>query len=454
MRKRLATLLTSASALLAVAVSAMAAAEGESALPPKVTLKSVQRLERMSPLLHASYLKPTGRAMIKGSGYTESTGSTILIKPGEEFAPNALYSPDNGCTWTLLPANPAFDSQLPRGYRRESFPLFADPVNGNIVKVVPALDTPGLDPTIVEPPVALEAYYLRYRVSVDGGKTYLFDEPIVQKGRTPENPFQGVYRGKNGIFMGDVGSQLLRTRQGRILIPAQACKLGPEGRLWSPGGGFTYTDVILILGRWIEGNRLEWQISQPIEADPARSTRGMIEPTVAELPDGRLLCVMRGSNGGSKDPQFRIPSYRWFSISADGGFTWTRPEPWSYDDGAPFFSPSAMSQLMKHSSGRLFWIGNISPQNCRGNNPRYPLVIGQVDTRTLRLIKNTILTIDTKQPEELGVNLSHWWGFEDRETRDILVVGARFSPDYNKTSPVVYRVGIEEDARSGGGGRR
>jgi hypothetical protein len=411
--------------------------------PARLALKRTQSLERMSPLMYATYLKPTGVEMFKGSGYTESTGSTILIKPGEEFMPNGFYSPDNGHTWTRLRAHPDFDNKLPRGYRRESFPAFVDPVNGNILKLVPSIDTPGLDPRIVEPPIALEAYYLRYRVSVDGGKTFLFDEPVVQRGKTPDNPFDGVYKGKNGIFMGDIGSQIIRTRQGRILIPAQACKLGADDRLWSPGGGFTYTDVVMILGRWVEGNKLQWDISQPIAADPARSTRGMIEPTVVEFADGRLLCVMRGSNGGTKDRHYRLPSYRWWSVSEDGGFRWTQPQPWSYDDGAEFFSPSSMSELLKHSTGRVFWIGNISPQNCQGNNPRYPLLIGEVEPKTLRLIKSTLLQIDTKGSDERGVNLSHWWGFEDRETREIVVVGARFSPDYNKTFPALWRIGVE-----------
>jgi hypothetical protein len=409
----------------------------------KLTLKSAQSSKTMSPLMFATYLKRTGVEMIKGSSYTESTGTTILIQPGEEFMPNAFVSRDNGRAWTRLPANPDFDRNLPHGYRREAFPIFVDPVNGKIIKVVPSMDTPGLDPSLVEPSVALEAYYLRYRVSNDGGKTFLFDEPIVQKGKTPENPFDNVYRGKNGIFMGDVGSQLLRTRQGRILIPAQACKLGPDGKLWSPGGGFTYTDVIMILGRWVAGDRLEWEISQPIEGDPARSTRGMIEPTVAEMPDGRLLCVMRGSNGGSKDPEFKLPSYKWFSVSTDGGYRWTKPEPWTYDDGTPFYSPSAMSQLLKHSSGRYFWIGNINETNSQGNNWRYPLMIGEVDPKSLRLVKSTLLLIDTKRPEEPGLNLSHWWGLEDRETKEIVIVGARFSQDYNMTSPIVYRIGVE-----------
>jgi hypothetical protein len=308
--------------------------------------------------------------------------------------------------------------------------------------LVPSLDTPGLDPHIAEPPIALEAYYLRYRVSIDGGRTFLFDDPIVQKGKTPENPFDGVYRGKNGIFMGDVGSEILRTRAGRLIVPAQACKLGPDGKLWNPGGGWTYTDVIMILGSWRADNRIEWEVAPPIEGDPARSTRGMIEPTLAEMPDGRLLCIMRGSNGGSKDPDWRLPSYKWYAVSRDGGRHWSKPQPWTYDDGTPFFSPSSMSQLLTHSSGRCFWLGNLSPSNCRANDPRYPLVIGEVDRRTLKLIKQSVLPIDTKRPEELGVNLSHWWGFEDRATHDILVAGARFGLAYKTSSPVVYRVGV------------
>lgn len=64
-----------------------------------------------------------------------------------------------------------------------------------------------------------------------------------------------------------------------------------------------------------------------MEADPAASTRGTIEPTLAEMPDGRILMVMRGSNGGSKDPEFKIPGYRWHSVSSDGGYHWTKPQP-------------------------------------------------------------------------------------------------------------------------------
>lgn len=386
----------------------------------QLVLHSKEILSVTSPLMSASYLEKSGQKMVKAGG----------------------ISTDNGRTWESFPLTPDFTKDLPHGYRREGLPLFADWASGSIIQVVNSMDTPGLDPNIIEPPVALETYYLRYRVSIDDGRTYLFDEPIVQKGHTPENPFDNFHRGKNGIFIGDVGSHPLRTRKGRILIPAQACKLGPDGKLANPGGGWTYTDVIIVIGKWRKDKRLEWAISDPIEGDPARSTRGMIEPTLAEMPDGRLLCVMRGSNGGSKDPKCELPSYRWYSVSKDGGYHWTKPEPWTYDDGTPFFSPSSMSQLLKHSSGRYFWVGNLSLTNCKGNNPRFPLVIGEVDPKSHRLIKNTVLVIDTKQSDEPGVNLSHWWGLEDRATGEIEIVGARHSSDYTKSSPVMYRIGV------------
>lgn len=397
------------------------AVAAEDAPMPALALKSKTLLEATSPLMHASYLRRTGLEMVKVGG----------------------YSADNGLTWTALPESPDYDSGLPHGYRRESFPILVDHATGRIVRVVPSMDTPGLDPNAIEPPVALETYYLRYRVSSDGGRTYPFDEQIVATGQTPENPFEGVYRGKNAIFMGDVGSQLISTREGKILIPAQACILGEDGKLASPGGGFTYTDVVILIGTWTADGHLAWETAQRIQGDPARSTRGMIEPTLAEMPDGRILCVMRGSNGGTKDPDCQLPSYKWYSVSTDGGDTWTAPQPWTYTDGATFYSPSAMSQLLVHSSGRAFWIGNVSPDNCRGNHPRHPLVIGEVDRESLLLIESSVVQVDDVQPDEGDVNLSHWWGLEDRPTGDIIIVGARHNIGYTSAQPVKYVVGVK-----------
>src|SRR4029434_1280117 len=122
--------------------------------------------------------------------------------------------------------------------------------------------------------------------------------------------------------------------------------LGADGKLYNPAGGYTYTDAAVGGGRR-RGARLAWGISDVVTRGPARSTRGMVEPTIEFLADGRLLMVLRGSN----DRRPELPSYRWISMSQDGGNRWTIPQPWTYQDGQKFFSPSACSQLLRHSSG-------------------------------------------------------------------------------------------------------
>jgi hypothetical protein len=144
----------------------------------------------------------------------------------------------------------------------------------------------------------------------------------------------------------------------------------------------------------------------------------MIEPTVAELDDHRLLMVMRGSN--DKNPQ--AFGGKWASFSDDAGRTWTAPRLWTYVDGAPFHSPSACSQLVAHSSGRLFWLGNITPTNPAGNRPRYPFVIGEVDRRSGLLRKETVAIIDDRGPGDGELlSLSNFFAREDRETHELVL---------------------------------
>jgi hypothetical protein len=385
---------------------------------------------------------------VVSSNQPPSYGSLYVERTGLRLLGRNQVSADNGRTWSRLAPIPDFTSGLPEGYRREPVTSAFDPLTARLLTVVNALDTPGLDPRTHEPPLAQRNYYLRYRVSEDGGRTFLFDEPIMRTGRIDaRNPIEGVWVGTNAIYLGDVGCLPLFTPSGHVLLAAQTTPVGADGKLYNPMGGHTYTEVVVLIGTWTDPGRLKWAVSQRVRGDPARTTRGLIEPTLSEFSDGRILMVMRGSNGGKADPSHRLPSYKWFSISKDGGQTWNEPAPWTYDDGRPFFSPSSMSTLFAHSSGRRLWVGNLSPTNCAGDLPRWPLVIGEVDSKTLLLVRETILTVDTHQPEDNAqgrLDISHATLYEDRKTGEVGLTYPRAHNSYKSREWVIVRIGLRK----------
>ena len=412
-------------ALFTPGACAAAATEQAPATSSSLRLVSLTLSPNAPGCYNALYVQPTGACLRSGNN----------------------VSTNNGCTWQAQPMPPDFVSGLPHGYRREPVTSALDPFIGRLITILNALDTPGLDPSINEPPVAQETYYLRYRVSADSGQSWRFDEPIVQAGSfTAQHPFDGVWVGKNAIYLGDLGCIPIVTRAGRVLVPAQTTPLGPDGKLWNPSGGHSYTDVLVLIGTWTNGQRLSWRASQRVVADPKRTTRGVIEPTLAEFPDGRILMVMRGSNGGQADPRHELPSSKWFAISTDGGETWSTPAPWTFDDGQGFFSPSSMSALFRHSSGRCFWAGNLSAHNCEGNLPRWPLVVGEVDPRRLKLIHSSVLTVDTQRPEDKNrgrLDLSHLTLLEDRKTKQIILAYPRSYNAYQSNEWATVRLAVK-----------
>lgn len=387
---------------------------------------------------------PALHATIFGSG---SGASGIYLEPtGTRMRSGDSVSDDNGRSWRLQPMTPNYMDGLPKGYRRNPVTSVLDERTGRLLTIVNALDVPDLDPAINEPPIALSNYYLRYRVSADGGRSWVHETPIILKGRKdPKKPLPGIEIGKNSIFLGDLGCIPLVTRAGRILVPAQATLQGPDGKLANPGGGYTYTDVIILMGRWTKNHRIEWSMGDRVEADPKRSSRGMIEPTLAELPDGRILLVMRGSNDVKDKSGYRMPGYKWQSLSSDGGRSWTKPEPFAFDDGTPFFSPSAMSNLFRHSSGRVFWFGNLTAQNPEGNLPRWPLVMAEVDPQSARLYRSSLLELDKEQEADRSqgrLDISHFSMLEDRETKDIILTYPRNHGGYKTREWITIRIAV------------
>lgn len=357
------------------------------------------------------------------------------------------FSTDNGQTWSEFKPLSIVQPRPEGNYRLFIRPTFPDPVTGRLLTI----SVEGL--LFKDRPIedGLRQYHLHYRVSIDGGRSDIVYEQAIQEGPPGKydaiHPFDGVTVGKNAMMLGDLGCEPIRTRGGRILVPAQVCPVGPDGEYINPGGGYTYHEAVVLIGRWRDpspnarDHRIAWTLSDYIKNDPTKSTRGCVEPTIAQFPDGRILMVMRGSNGGSKDPEAKIPGHKWCSVSHDEGSTWEPVRPWTHSDGSPFFSPSSMSQLLPHSNGHIYWLGNISPTNPNANSPRYPLAIGRVDPRTLQLVKESVMAIDDRAPHESPqMTLSNFHAHEDRLTGQIVLHMSRWMlPDFAGDA-YVYRV--------------
>jgi len=382
------------------------------------------------------YTSLDSRSLISIHGYESRSDTTD--------AAFIRFSQDNGRTWSE-PTELATRCEHPGGSgRRYTSGGYVDPKTGRYL----VLRTEGVLPSD-EPLEGMRQWKLGYSVSEDGGKTALVDEQIVHEG--PEfdeiHHLPGVTVGKNCVMIGDLGQRPLTRSDGVILVPVQSTPVGPDGEYYNPGAGYTYTDCLLLMGRWKKDGRLAWTASERIVGDPERTTRGLIEPTIAELADGSLLMVMRGSN----DARPHLPGYKWVARSHDGGQTWTTPEPWTYADGGIFHSPSSCSQLIAHSDGRLFWMGNLCERNPAGNSPRYPIVLGEVDRATGRLIRDSVSAIDDRQPgESEHLTLSNFYVREDRETGDLILHMTRlFAQDFRREGTIdwtadslVYRIAL------------
>jgi hypothetical protein len=354
-----------------------------------------------------------GTAVMADAYYTEASGGAMVSIEHRYSRSDTVdvayyrYSKDYGRTWGP-PIERNTGERRPEGMlRRHPRTSIVDPKTGRFIEFW----IEGILPTD-NPLEGMQQWNIYYKL--DG----LVHQVIHEGGEfNARHPLPGVYTGKNMVMLGDVGSVPIAWNDGSILLPAIVTTLDSAGKIYNPTGGYTYTDAIVLHGRW-QGKQLTWRSSEVVKGDPARCTRGMDEPTLGTLADGRLMMVMRGSN----DRNPALPAYKWVSFSSDGGFRWTAPEPWTYQNGDPFFSPSACSQLLLHSNGKLYWLGHISATNARGNRPRYPVYVGEVNRNSGLLMRDSLVLVDDRQPGEDEILILYsLYCREDRQTGVIAV---------------------------------
>ncbi len=322
----------------------------------------------------------------------------------------ARWSPDNGRTWSaFVPVKPSTSVKYGGVPVREheGCSVF-DPAAGVLVQM-------WLRQVVVG---GLWHNFTYSRFSRDQGRTWSTPRQLCyEEGDSfdPKEPRKATFLGHNE---GYCGSNILVRRDGTLVhCLAHANAAGdPKNnhRPWRMGS-------VLFLGKWNATlGDYDWTPGARVEISPEHSARGLMEPEVAELTEGRLLVVWRGSTHGWDGTVAKLPGRKFHALSTDGGQTLSPPEEWKYADGTSFYSPSSYHRMIRHSvTGKLYWLGNISPTPPRGNSPRFPLVIAEVDERKAALKKSTITAIDDRQPGQGNIQFSNFSLLQNRQTSTI-----------------------------------
>lgn len=291
-----------------------------------------------------------------------------------------------------------------------------------------------------------------YNLSFDNGTTWT-DAIYIHRneaGYDKNRMFPGITYGVNMVTSLFKAHKIRGEgrNKGKIAVGIQVQIVDSDGEIYNPTGmGFFKSGCIL--GSW-NADKLEydWEICETYaEVTPEESTRGVYEPVIQELDDGRLFMILRGSNMKRHDT---IPGTKFISVSDDQGRTWSKPTRLTYDDGQLMYSSSSCPDLVKDRQGRIFYTGIITSDNPNGNLPRYPLCIARLNTDTLTIEHDSVTVIDTRrtwheaqeqQRARYPVDFSNHHSYLDAN-EDKIIVHAPFRADLHHFETVINKYDI------------
>jgi hypothetical protein len=337
---------------------------------------------------------------------------------GEEI--KARWSADNGLTWSdFVPVQPSNKTNY-NGvsvWEGECAGVYHD-VSGLLVQLwLRQIELKGIYHNFTyirtskdQGRIWTEPKQLRYET----GNTFDIAQPLKPGFLHRNEGYPG-----NNIFVRPNGTLVLCLAHANALSDPKN-----DSRPWRLGS-------VCFSGKWDPAKRdYLWEPAARVEISQDISARGLMEPEVAELKDGRLLIVWRGSTTGWDGTTAKLPGRKLFSLSTNGARTLSPPAEWKYDDGSSFYSPSSFHRMIRHQkTDKLYWLGNISSTPPSGNSPRYPLVIAEVNEQKAALNRSTVTAIDDRKLGQGDIQFSNFPLIEDRMTHDLILYMTTFGQE-------------------------
>lgn len=319
--------------------------------------------------------------------------------------------------------------------------LWLDDASGRLIRLISdGMDT-AREHTIVYAngrDIGPRTFRLFYQLSSDGGRTWTPKRQIVEKGPEFDETHwaNGVYHGRSSIV--PAWTQFRRLKDGTIVIPGYRWATDEEIRRRFDeenrpeelrNDSRYYMQALCLAGRWrADGAGLEWTTGEPILTPggyTSAGTCGTDEPAIAALGNDRFFAVVRTATSHRKTfAERNIPILRYCALSEDGCRTWRDVRPLTYSDGATLYAASSAYSEFIRVGGKWHWVGNILQSPCYGDcDPRYPLVMGELDERTLGIKRETIKVIADREPGDVDyVRFSNFRVYEERGTGDTILL--------------------------------
>jgi hypothetical protein len=258
------------------------------------------------------------------------------------------------------------------------------------------------------------------RISNDGGRTWGPDMLIRDKSRDENDPewAEGIRYGFNGAAL--ICSVWIN--EDTLMVGLTVYKpMNKKGELVYTRSGNAYTTgVKFATGVWNEDkSNMIWTFGDTVTVNPSLTLIGCNEPCITKCAGDVIFAAMR-TQGSEHAGLF---SGRYCSVSYDGGMTWSEPELLRYDDGTVVHNPAAFANFFTSKvTHKTYFMTNILKEPVYGQTPRYPLHIAEFDTKSMRVIKDSVQVIQNlPKCAPVERRYTNWSQYEDRVTGELVM---------------------------------